>query len=78
MNNTGSTSDGTTTFTKNKAKAAKSILTSKDIRAAMKITEEMWLKNKETRFICSKILHAQTFMNLKHTTLDDESLSHKN
>lgn len=24
------------------------------------------------------MLHAQTCMNLKHTTLDDESLSHKN
>jgi hypothetical protein len=46
MNNISSTFDGTTPFNKDRAKAAKSIPTSKDIRASMEITEKMWLKNK--------------------------------
>lgn len=43
----------------------------------------MWQKNKETRTLgfsvsYSKMLHTQICVNLKHTTQDDEGLSHKN
>lgn len=83
VNNIGSSSDGTTAFNRNKAKAVKSIPSRKDSRAAIEITEEIWQKNKETRTLgfsvsYSKMLHAQICVNLKHTTQDDEGLSHKN